>query len=322
MSPPEVGFSQAILEVNRSVLDAEFSHGPQRMNERYDFAALADRLDDTSEWLKSQGIAAPDRLWRYRTNIRRMMAAESRGQMEHLQQTMPEDEAREILWSYVEGDELVRALDALRPYEDAGMREQLAAAMKGPADLFLESANSNRGRNYAFELIVAGRFASAGHAPRFGGQPDVGINFGTLRIGIQCKRPLSEKGIDKNIRDALHQIDAGTDDHGIVAVSLSRIINPGDPAMMPEVEHSELGFEYLKTRLHGIANYTEKLWKDRTTPAAIGLYLYAFTPIRILTGHPRFHFYRYDVMVPICQQPTGRDRLKLLTQTMNSVQPQ
>jgi hypothetical protein len=114
------------------------------MREPYDFCGLVTRLGDLANWLSSIGISAPDRLRRYRQNIERMLEVEARGEIEELQKTTPLEEAREILWSYVEGDELVRALDALRPHDDPNLRVQIARALKGPPDLFLEDAAAPR----------------------------------------------------------------------------------------------------------------------------------------------------------------------------------
>jgi hypothetical protein len=72
-------------------------------------------------------------------------------------------------------------------------------------------------------------------------------------MGVQCKRPLTEKKLERNIRAAINQIQAASAYHGIVAVSVSRIINPGDTEQMPVVEDTEAGHECLKTRVRAIA---------------------------------------------------------------------
>jgi hypothetical protein len=229
---------------------------------------------------------------------------------------MPFEEGREIFSSYIEADEFVRALVALRPHDTSKLREQIALALKGPADLFLEDENSNHGRNFAFELIVGGRLALAGFPPEYGGQPDVGFQFANLHMGVQCKRPLSEKKLERHIRAAINQIEAASAYHGIVAVSVSRVINPGAPEMMPEVEDTEAGHEYLKTRIRGIATTSKRFWEEKNAPSAIGLYLYAFTPIRI--QRPR-HLapFRYDLIVPISANPVYAEIMRCLVQAIN-----
>lgn len=293
-------------------------HPENRLHEsdRYDFHELLAHLDDVIGWLNGIGISSQDRLWRYRQNIQRMMKAHEEGQVEHLQRTMPLDEAREIFSSYIEADEFVRALVALRPHDTPNLRDQIALALKGPADLFLEDENSNHGRNFAFELIVGGRLASAGFPPEYGGQPDVGFQFANLKMGIQCKRPLSEKKLERHIRAAINQIEAASAYHGIVAVSVSRIINPGNPGLMPEVENTEAGHEFLKARIRGIADASKRFWQEKAAPSAVGLYLYAFTPIRV--QQPR-HIapFRYDLIVPISANPVHAEIMRCLVQAIN-----
>jgi hypothetical protein len=245
-----------------------------------------------------------------------MVNAEARGEMWYLQQTMPFDAAREIFWSYVEADELVRALEALRPYDDPNLRTQISLALQGPADLFLEDADSNQGRNFAFELIVGGRLAAAGFPPQYGGQSDVGFQFASLQMGIQCKRPLSEKKLERHIRAAINQVESASAYHGIVAVSLSRIVNPGDPERMPTVYDAEAGHEFLKRRVRAIAYSSKRFWEEKTATSTVGLYLYAFTPLRIQRP-PGFAPFRYDVVVPIAKNGVHAELMRLLVQAIN-----
>ena len=67
------------------------------------------RLDRVIDWLNGIGISSPDRLWQYRKNIRGMIDAAARGEMEQLIQTMAFDDAREIFSSYIEADELLHS---------------------------------------------------------------------------------------------------------------------------------------------------------------------------------------------------------------------
>lgn len=287
------------------------------MRETYDFQELLTRLSELGSWLTSIGLVGPDRLRRYRQNIERMMAAQSRGEIQRLQETMPLDEAREILWSYVEGDELVRALDALRPHDDVNLRAELARALKGPPDLFLEGKNSNSGRNFAFELIVGGRFASAGYQPRYGGKADVEFDFATLHVGVQCKRILSERKLESRIGEAFRQLESGCTDLGIAAVSLSRIINPGDPGKIPEAASADVAMEYLERRVQQLAEATRRFWAGKPAQSADGLYLYAFTPIRA-RREGQYLPVRYDLLAPVHPGSAKGELLKCLAQTMKA----
>ncbi len=80
----------------------------------YDFTETLSRLDDICQWLDAMGFAQLDRVRVYSRNIRKIIAAEARGEVQALQESIPIAEAREIFWSYVDADEFVRAVTALR----------------------------------------------------------------------------------------------------------------------------------------------------------------------------------------------------------------
>ncbi len=227
--------------------------------ERYDFNDTLSRLDDISHWLNDQGFTNVDRVRVYGQNIRRMIEVQARGGMEALEATIPYADAREIFWSYVDADEFVRAVEALRASlgDDAALAP-IKEALNGPADVFLESANNSDGRNFTFELIIAGRLAGAGFRPSFDKGPDVQVEFAGLQVAIQCKRPFSASGLEKNIRKAIHQLEAGKAGLNLIAVSVSRLLNSGDPSSIPEVSHHELGHPYLQSEIHSIAEHTRR----------------------------------------------------------------
>jgi hypothetical protein len=208
-----------------------------------------------------------------------MIEIQGRGEMENLQKSISVERAHEIFWSYIDTDEFVRAVVALR----GSLGDKIAAvriekALKGPADLNLENSNNSDGRNFMFELIMAGRFAAAGYTPAFDKGPDVQISFAGLELAVQCKRPFSVAGLEQNIGKAIHQLKDGKADLNLIAVSVSRLLNDGDPGGIPEVAHRELGHPYLQKRHQIIAQQSKRCWFGKLERA--GILFYAFTPIR------------------------------------------
>jgi hypothetical protein len=164
-----------------------------------------------------------------------MIEVEASGGIEALQATIPFAKAREVLWSYVEADEFVRAVSALRYcLGDEPAAAPIERALHGPPDLFLEDARNSGGRNFMFELIMGGRLAAAGFSPSFYKGPDVQFEFAGLQVAVQCKRPFSASGLEKNIRKAINQLKEAKADLGLIAISVSRLLNPGDPDNIPE----------------------------------------------------------------------------------------
>jgi hypothetical protein len=198
--------------------------------ELYDFRETLLALDDLDVWLTSLGHNCQDRIRRYRDNIRQMLDVESRGAMEALQASVLWTRAREILWSYIEADEFVRAATSLRRrLGDHIPAAPIERALQGPTDLFLETAQNNTGRNFGFELVIAGRLAAAGLRPAFDSGPDISFEFAGLRVAVQCKRPLGLAGLEKNIGKAIAQFEAHNADLKLLALSVSRLVNAGDP---------------------------------------------------------------------------------------------
>jgi len=285
--------------------------------ERYDFNEVLSSLDDISQWLNSLGFTTPDRVRVYCRNIRKMIAVEASGGMEALQATIPFAAAREIFWSYIDADEFVRAVTALRnSLGDEAAAAPIEKALNGPADLFLENENNSEGRNFMFELIIGGRLAAAGFRPSFNKGTDVHVEFEGLQVSIQCKRPLSMSGLEKNIMKAIHQLKADKADLSLIAVSVSRLLNSGDPNSIPEVPHHELGHSYLRTRIHEIALQTKRFWFGKMDRA--GILFYAFLPIRSYE-RPSCRFpERYEGMCPMGSDEVTTALLKRFAQSMRA----
>jgi hypothetical protein len=282
------------------------------MLELYDFADTLARLDDLDVWLKSLGHRAPDRIRKYNQNIRNMIAVDHRGGIEKLQDKISIDKAREVLWSYVEADEFVRAVTALRArFGDNVPAAPIEKALHGPVDLFLENENNSAGRNFMFELIMGGRLAAAGFTPSFDKGPDLHFEFDGLQVAVQCKRPLSTSGLAKNISRAIAQLEKNNADIGLIAISASRLLNPGDPDVIPDVLSAELAHAYLRDRLRQIADETHRFWSGKIDRA--GILFYAFTPLR---SHRGYHMTPAEVMCPIAADQKTSTILRCLAQAL------
>ena len=246
--------------------------------EQYDFHTTLTRLDDIDKWLNSRGIKSHNRVRAYRRNIQDILDTQAKHEIGQFQTNLSIERARERFWSYIEADEFVRAVDALRScFKDEVPGAPITKALNGPADLFLENADNNRGRNFMFELVIGGRLAAAGFHPSFDSGPDVHFEFANLQVAVQCKRPLSTKAFEKTIGKGIAQLKADRADLGLIAVSVSRILNAGDPNQIHEVSHPEMARGYVQDRLLEIAQQTQRLWSGRLENA--GILFYAFIPI-------------------------------------------
>jgi len=282
----------------------------------YNFQGTLSTLDDIDVWLTSLGHNCHDRIRQYRDNIRQMLGVESRNEMEALQASISKAKARETLWSYIEADEFVRTVTALRRcFGDHVPAAPLERALHGPADLFLERAQNSEGRNFGFELVIAGRLAAAGLVPAFDDGPDISFKFAGLRVAVQCKRPLGRAGLEKNIGKAISQLEADDADIKLVALSASRLVNAGDPKEIPEVETITDGHRFLEERLRCLAGETERFWVGKSARTAV--WFYVFTPIRTLRPFG-YHPYRRELLAPFVLDEFTRTIFTCLIQAIGS----
>jgi hypothetical protein len=138
----------------------------------------------------------------------------------------------QTLWSMTEAIELVDVYDALKDYSPSILARKFREVLQGPPRPTAEDENTNHGRNTAFELSIAARFCRQGVFRGLLDNPDVLCEVGGVPVLVQCKRPLEEKGIQRNIARAREQLRGDLAGRrypvecGIIAISLSRIISP------------------------------------------------------------------------------------------------
>lgn len=206
------------------------------------YQQILDALADLDAWLSGLGLPVrPDRIRLHIANISRLDKAQ---QDETLRALIEKKGQAKLLWSLVEATEFADAYTALRQHEPDGLRDKLRAALQGPADPSAEDPISNIGRNTMFELNLASRLLQKGVPTRLCTNPDILCEIDGARIYIQCKRPFRESTIHGNISDARRQLTRDLDNsrdlsaRGIVAVSISRVLNPGKNLLVAKNEHS------------------------------------------------------------------------------------
>jgi hypothetical protein len=274
------------------------------MPEPYPFEETLSLLNEIDDWLKGLGYGAHDRIRRYRRNIRDMLKLQLDDSVDETQalSKIPEEKRREILWSYVEAEEFVRAVGPLR----GCLGDQLPAvpidrALGGPADLFLENEKNSAGRNFMFELIMGGRLAKAGIPPAFDRGPDLQFNFSGLRVAMQCKRPFSTDGIEDNISKAISQLKADNAALNLIAVSVSRLWNSGQPEEIPLVANPSAGQAYLDAKGRQIADQSRRFWKEKLDRS--GILFYGYAPVSWLMENGRYGHasLRAETMCPVIE---------------------
>ena len=247
-----------------------------------DYREIVEKLAKIDRDLSKMDLNQHDRIRRHQRNITKLADALDEGRFEKIAVQLPAEQRREILWSFVESIEFTDAMDALRGQGCAVPKDVLERALKGPADLYLENEKSNQGRNTMFEITIAGRAAFAGLKPQLGREPDVFFEFENRRIFVQCKRVLSEAALSKRIPEAEKQLKrdlaASCDprDCGLIAVSVSRLINPGDQMLSVGIEQDIR--KVLSQEIVALSQRVRPIWSRVKHPKIAGVLFHMATP--------------------------------------------
>ncbi len=157
--------------------------------------------------------------------------------------TASEDEIKRIFPDFVSSMfevhdfiDIYEAFKDLSPNSLAHIVNKLQKAVNGPINSAHETATSSNSRNILFEAAVAARAhrPSKGIEAIFDAKSDTGISFGDKKIWIECKRVTTSNQIEKHIRKASKQLEGilqkqlGSGHRGIIAMDISKILQPGD----------------------------------------------------------------------------------------------
>lgn len=147
--------------------------------------------------------------------------------------------AKQVCTVLLEVRELVSIHRGLSDISDPADLHAMRHFLKGPFKPTDESVNnsSNRPRNIGFELYLTALFAYAKLMPIYGTDADLCFEHNDYTFFIEAKRPMFSHSINAAIKDANKQLTRrleGTQStmaRGLIALDLSKIINPRDKVM-------------------------------------------------------------------------------------------
>jgi hypothetical protein len=182
----------------------------------------------------------------------------------------------DYLFGLTEAVELHDVYRAFKNHPPEQLRDRLARALSGPLLPDRETAKNRDARNVMFELALGAEWALCGGEIQLI-EPDLMLRMPERRYFVACKRPERDQGIRPAVRDAASQLratlSAASPNHfGIIAISLSHILNPGNAYFSGT-------YEQLSNLLNGLMSVHRPKW--RTTdfhPQNIAVIFYAHTP--------------------------------------------
>ena len=121
----------------------------------------------------------------------------------------------------------------------------------------------------------------AGITPDLSGPADVACDVRSRRLLFECKRPFSDAKLTRRINEAAEQLERKLDSQpqgarGLIAISLSRIINPGDARLVGTNEASLRETLARIVREHGEG--LRYAWEPFRGTRIIGIVFHAITP--------------------------------------------
>jgi hypothetical protein len=221
----------------------------------------------------------------------------------------------QTLWSMTEAIELAGVYAALKNYDPSILARKFREVLQGPPRPAAEDSNTNHGRNTAFELSMAAWFCRQGVFRGLPDNPDVLCEVGGIPVLVQCKRPLEEKGIQRNVARARDQLRDGLVGRqypvacGVIAISLSRIISPRSALLWGT--HSARAREEARQRIDAIARSYASVSVGE--PGIIATVFHVMMPVLTLdTDRP--HGRLGSVNVPVIYQhyPDSHEHTELL----------
>jgi hypothetical protein len=277
------------------------------------FSQVLAELQALNPWLESLGIAA--RTTRIHKALETVRAA-----LEGLERTKRTGEPSKIGHGYDFYYVLVEALeffDIYRAFKGAApplLSEKLKRALSGPDHPAGETIKNSDGRNTTFELALAADLLLHDATVELA-EPDMKITLDGRAYLIACKRPFYEHSIRSNVRGAADQLERELnnqpDTHGIIAISVSKIFNPGDKIFQAQ---SEADRERLGDLVEGLMQEREKDWQTKDLHPRIAAVLFNVRTPGIVED-------RITMMSYGCIMPAGRrtDSFERLAQILSSL---
>ncbi len=247
------------------------------------YGEILANLDAALEFCRQLGLGVSgNRFEVYRQLIFDLDQAIIRGREAGTTPAPPEGIADlEYIVALTESTEFGEIIPYLRSCDPGIVRQKLTSVLQGPELPSDEDKNSNEARNILFELNLAARFKCAGVEPILGEHPDLKCIVDGRVLFFECKRPFSESKVVKRINQAAKQLrvslrKATPGTRGVIAVSFSKILNPGEKLLV--MDNEVHGRRSLELALERKAEKLRQHWKKFFGTDIVGMMFHAITP--------------------------------------------
>jgi hypothetical protein len=290
--------------------------------ERMDYIGYSKKLDDLCVLLKAAGYQVESsRLAAYRDTFatNELLIRENRIAELEAKISFPT-----FLNDFHESNEILEVCNEFPDLKTPGLRHRLKKVLLGTEELSQETPDTGAARNFLFELVMAATLKRARFQVRLDQMEDVSFEVADgIPCFAECKRVHSQGKLGDRIRQAAAQIRRRCDESsnpracGIVAVDISKLLNPGGDHLFDAPSRDELSLEAERM----LESY--RVLHIRTLEAVdercvLGVYVYARLPGAV--RQPVGLWTAREAIFIILHQPSSKSG-KLAFRFFNKIKP-
>ena len=184
---------------------------------------------------------------------------------------------QELINIFLETDALLSIYRGFKASLNDIIKEKLSEAICGPINYQTENNSSNLSRNTIFELYIAAHLKSPEIDLVLSKQDeDMSFQIDGFKVFVECKRPMVKNRIDKNLKNAISQLNGRyktsklpAQSKGILAISITRVQNPDQLVLFAKSEQA-IGSR-LKQIMESFKKEYEAIWRKETDKFTIGV---------------------------------------------------
>lgn len=253
--------------------------------QRRSYEEILSGLEDALAFYTSLGLrplAERSRFAEYRRRTARLIQLVRRRSEAERSEILEREGAQrrtEYIMALMESMEFGDVCRDLRHCEPSTLRPKLEHVLSGRLFQSDENPTSSQARNVLFELTLASKLSRTPFLPVLGEHPDLMCTVEGKHLFIECKRPFRISNVEKQIRKARRQLlDSVKNAHpgtgGVVAISVSKALNPGDKLFVYPTE--PLGRVRLEEEVETITERTRQVWQ-RLGDKIVGIFFHIVT---------------------------------------------
>lgn len=215
----------------------------------YHFTDILQKYDEVCKWFNNLGFTySKTRYGAYKKHFDAFLELSNGNKIS--EKLLPQTHSFDN--TYIEVHEIIRVHNALKDLSESEFIKQIKDVLSGRE--FRGNSDKDYARDFLFELLVASQFIRAGYDVTLTSDCDIIVTYDSATtLFIECKRIISKKGLQKNIKKARQQLitrftesNIQTDNFkGLIAVDLTdvlphRLLNATNKETLTIAHHSML----------------------------------------------------------------------------------